>query len=78
MKKNLTPGIKSDPRKLLPLHGHPAGLTAKVLAVPASIGYGQEFKIGNVRMRRDHNRIQALDSIPASWFVDLTEDVQVG
>lgn len=77
VKKNLTPGIKSTFCKRLPLKSAAGAVTGKELAMPPSIGLGQEFKIGNVRMRRDHKQVQALDPIPASWFVDLTEAMPV-
>lgn len=77
MKKNLTPGIKTSPRKLVPLRSASGAATGKELALPASIAHGEEFKLGAVRFRRTHDYVQARDPIPASWFVDLSEDVSV-
>ena len=76
MKRNLTPGTKTVKRKSLPLltaAGAPAGCE---LAVPASFAPGEKFRLGPVQLQFFANSVRALDSIPASWFVDLSEGVQ--
>jgi hypothetical protein len=54
------------------------GGTSYELFISSSMGYGEEFTIGNVRFRNEHSRITALDPIPESWFVDLSEGVEDG
>lgn len=77
VKKNLTPGIKSSFVKKLPLKSATGAATGKELATPTSVSSGEVFNIGAVRFRRQRDCVQALDPIPASWFVDLSEDVTV-
>lgn len=77
MKKNLKPGIKSDYRKKLPLMTEAGSATGRSLAMPASIGPYEKFNIGSVRLECRHGKVFALDPIPESWFVNLTEDVPV-
>lgn len=61
-----------DARRILSIQGTPYKL-----AVPYSTS---EFQIGNVRFVVMSNRsktfVNALDPIPASWFVDLSVDVE--
>jgi len=41
------------------------------IALPYSLGNGQEFSIGVIRFKYDGLEVTALDSIPASWLIDL-------
>lgn len=70
MKKNLTPGIKTSPRKLVPLMSVDGIATGHQLAMPASIGPYEKFKIGTCRLEYRHGKVFALDLIPVSWFAE--------
>ena len=76
MKKNLTPGTKTVFRKRMPLLSASGAPTGKELAMPPSFAPGEEFRLGNVRLQMTHRGVRALDPIPESWFVDLSEGAQ--
>lgn len=71
MKKNLTPGTKTAYVNRKPLVASNGRNTGRVLALPTSIGHGEEFRIGNYAFHNRQYAVVAQQPLPDSWFVDL-------
>jgi hypothetical protein len=65
----LTTDTKVDPRDKTRILG-----TEFYLSIPRTVPH--EFSIGQVRFEILDKGVKALDPIPASWFVDLSADIE--